>query len=838
VKRRNLFVVLVLALSMMMLVTSCDKREGDTPNYEITNISASVGTIYADNSEAIYSDIFVQVENNGSPAENVNVNFSSNYGSLPGVVATNASGVAVAKFVDNGVAADAVITASVGEEEVTVGVKILPAPSFVITNIQSDVDSIYADNGITTANISIIVRDQENFAVTGETVLFRSTDVDTGDSFGNIFSNIRTDSTGVVTTTFWDQGDIGNAKIEAFVGSDTAFVMVRVADQPQLVDPIVQLNNTTPTVASVNGVEVFVNNVYGFVPDGTAVTLIASKGEFQDGVSSDQQSNSLGGQIEATTVNGRVTAFLNVGTTAGTGTITATLDGFVGSTDFTVLPGLPTQLVFEEYDATPIMAGSGDTRSLTVTLKDLYGNSVGAGKTVAFETNIGNLSLETTGTDPLGQATTVFSPGISAGSVEIKSTYQGQTGGDENADAVLVEATGHLTVNSSGVNSIRFATNTEVTMQVAQTGGVESYEAVVNLFDLNGNQVDDDVRVWFKLLNAPVGTNINQEVFNVYTDSTSVLASNGQASISVNSGIESGPIAIQASIVADETHNYIMASKANIVVVAGPPAQILVSIGDNNTGEDMGSGVWKVEVSATVIDQWNNPVQPGTVVYFSIPEDEQVDPEYDSNWGISIDPAAFVGNENADGDTVQGVAFTSVTYDGSYSMKNIVFKALTSNNTGGNVEEFSEIILPFHDINLDIAATPQHLDWVTGDNPNEKVTLVRVEARDGQATPIDDLVLVFYGTLGHPMMENSMPFDADIYTETTGTTHVFSAGTGLPVPYTPYAGRVYKEWGFFKDECPAPTPAGPGTTTGTVTVQVLGDNTQNNTTIILFRYIP
>jgi hypothetical protein len=253
----------------------------------------------------------------------------------------------------------------------------------------------------------------------------------------------------------------------------------------------------------------------------------------------------------------------------------------------------------------------------------------------------------------------------------------------------------------------------------------------------------------------------------------------------------------------------ISAEKSNIVVHAGPPDSALFTIGGHDTGEDMGGGLWKVQVAALISDAYGNPVDNGTAAYFSLPED----PDY-----ASIEAAAWVGNENENGDSLSGTAYTYMTYDGFYTNNEVEVMVEV-----GGIEAFNgTLTLPIQFPTIDIVAVPQHVEWIQEGDTSPKESEIRITVKDGQNNPINNQVVVFSSTLGTPQ-EPVPPDTGDPYTGLTGL---------VDGEY----GRLNKIIEFYKYECPPPGPAGPGSTQATVTAQILGTQTSNTVTIILFRY--
>ncbi|MDP8204467.1 MAG: hypothetical protein P9L95_08050 [Candidatus Tenebribacter mawsonii] len=339
---------------------------------------------------------------------------------------------------------------------------------------------------------------------------------------------------------------------------------------------------------------------------------------------------------------------------------------------------------------------------------------------------------------------------------------------------------------------------------------IPSIELLVDLYDINWDLVLREYTVWFKIINAPEGFNINNTLFGT-DDSLCVQSFNGQASVYLNPGNASGMAGIKVYVY-NSNNEEISATKSNIVIQPSFAETAEFSIGEINSGLSLGNGFWKVEVSALLLDGQGNPISDGTAIFFSLPNN----PEW-----TSIIPVAYIGNENANGDSIPGVAFTSLTYDGSHTNETVNVRLETGL---GQIFE-SELVLPIQFPVIDIIAVPQHVDWweIPYASPEYQSTEIRVTLIDGQNNPINNQVVIFSSTLGEPL-EPVPPDTGDSYTGLTGIVNNEH-------------GRLNKEVEFFYQECPPPIPAPPGTITCTITAQVQGTNASENVTIILRRYV-
>jgi len=760
--------------------------------YYLAQLFAVPDSIYADNEDATYSEIRAfLVDENGFPAVGDSVFFQTNpnLGYVTASAYADQFGIARAEFRDIGIIGDAVVQAYIPDSTATVIVRILETPTYFIERITADFDTIYADNGITYSEIEVLVKDDQGFAVTGETVSFR---VD----IGNILAHIPTDSSGIAETTFWDDGEVGVATIEAFVGDASAEVTVWIEEIPEI-DPdefYLDINSNDINIDEVILVRAHAKNTLGeFVPDGTIIVFQTTKGFFQtfDAIP-------LGTVVQAPTTSGVAQTYFNAGTQADVAVLSALISDLIVTEDITIHPGSPKNMFLkalnengEEQYIIPV--NSNEVLNIQAKVQDKYGNLVESGlHSVNFETTLGTIQPAMSPIDS-GYAYSEFSPGITAGIAEISAV----------SDSAA--ATAFITVTSDDVYSIEFDFSGQIDIHIQGTGGQESFELMVNLYDMNGNLIDESLTVWFQLMSYPVGMNINNVGVIDSTQST-----NGHAVVSINSGSASGTASVKAWAFNDEGIE-ISSTKSNIVVHAGPTNSIDISVGDQSTGVNVGGGYWSIECAALLNDISGNPVDYGTAVWFSLPEAP--------SWSTIV-AESYVGNVNANGDSLDGVAYSSLIFEGSHSNEQLLIK-VESAGVDSNVvfTDSTYITLPIQFPIIDLAAVPQHLDWVIEGDMSPKETVINVQVLDGQNNPLDDVELIFSTTLGEPMNDLGQPDYFGITGEINGV-----------------HGRINKIVQYQKYECPPPTLTGPGSTSGTVTVQILGSQVMNSIDVILFRY--
>ncbi len=762
------------------------------PAKYISRMSATPEKLYADEENVTTAEIHATVRNSeGTLLSNETVYFDSDLGEITVSAVSNESGIAIATFTETDEIGDATISARIGSQSMSISFPIEAPPSYTIVNMSAIPDQIYADNNLTYSTIRAVVRDAENFAVGGELVRFRIVPDNEGYSVGNLISNVYTDSSGVAETTFWDQQDIGTAIIEALVGTVTRQVTVEVLPEPTISSVILDTTFISNImIDQVRTVSANAKNEYDeFVEDGTLMTFTTVNGYFQDGTDT---GTSLGKRVMVETSNGTGTAYLNAGQTSGMNIVTAFIGEVEDSVDFSVKPGNSVYLTVTTEEDT-IQVNGNEEYWVAAAVTDRYGNAVLAGKSVSFETTIGSITSPNF-TNAEGIATASFSSGLEAGLAEIT--------------CVADSASGSAVVNviSDDVHSLTFQFDGQVDIYIEETGGIVSRDLIVDLWDMTGNPVLASKDVWFKFVyQPPMGCNINETVWSTI-DSVRVTSVNGSAIVSVNSGSEPGTVTIQAFTFNDNGQR-VSVTRSNIVIHAGPPRHVDGGIGEYDTGTNVGSGLWQVGISAIITDYWGNPVDIGTAVWFSI-DDETID------WATVI-AEAYVGNLNEEGDSLQGVAFSRLIYDGSHT-----FELLPVRIECGELSETIYYELPLNSPQLEMIPLPGHLDFTQGTGYTTVTGEIQINVTDGQGSPIHGAMITLYSTRG----EFLEPDDEYVV-----------PGEAYWIVQTSDYGIARARMLFHEYECPPVIPP-PNEVPVDVTATIVGTEVTDQTTVILLNY--
>lgn len=850
-KIKRAWIILLTVISALLIITGCDSRTGSEINYKVTSLNVSEREIYNDMNNQTYSIVTASVEDDaGYPAAGIAVTFDATRGYIQGKVFTDEQGYATTNFNDDGTTGKAYITASVEESAIMDSIDVLATPAYTLYLNSVSPDTIFVDGGITSSTIKVSLKDESSFPikpVTNETVYFTTTN-------GFIDYQVTTDSSGVATAVLRDDGTHdGEATVTVFHGKVELGLVVQIIPPYEVTDLDLSIikddgsiqNMNVNTSLAVNVVAEALSSPNDLALDGTEIIFTTDLGFFQ---TSAVDNTSLGKSIIATTSNGVAEVYFNSSTSAGLATITADAiqedNNYIEavSGNININPGIAT-LLFLEPDTTNVAVGSGDEVLITATVLDNYNNPLNSGKRVFFSTDLGSVTSPAQ-TDENGIAVATFSPGISAGVAEITATV-------DSAMATTV-----ITVSSDEVNSIQFVSQQQVSIDVQGTGGDETAELAVNLFDMNGNLIDEPVEVGFEFISKPdnyhgsTSSNINNDV-EVIGPKTYVMSSNGMAVVSVNSGVTSGIIKIKATCITTNGDS-IYAQKSNIIVQAGQPHDCEFTIGGFDSGDDVGGGIWRVQIAAVITDQYNNPVSNGTAVFFTLGD------EQGSGYSFaSVETNnAFVGNENANGDSVAGTAYTHIIYDGIYTNEEVVVRVGVGED---DIEFNGNLKLPLQNGEITMLCVPTHVDWTT-ENNNEEIlyTQCRINVRDGQNNPINKQRIMFTTSLGTPtdgeegedyaihptqqeveddeeiqeILEDPMLVDG-FWQDLNIDDDEFDGYTG---PYEGEFGRLYKSVGYYNYECPDPFPAPPGMTTGTITATIFGTTRSTNQTVTLLKY--
>ena len=705
-----------------------------------------------------------------------------------------------------------------------------------ITRLESSVEKIYADNNVTFSYISAYVKDNNNFGVAEIPVNFQT-------DRGSVTSSAKTNTSGIAKVPFRDEGQSGLATITAFVYTYSQYdeanitaensmqVQVSIEEKPPIGELNIEVSSTEFFVnqSVVVRARVFDINLNA-VADSTMIRFETDRGHF---IADDGETN-LGSIAIIPTQNGNAPLRLNVGQQAGIGEVKVKIDTLEALRSFNVKPGNPFNLELATYLADDDLEIVGEpTNETTIdneynivieaNLKDAY-NNPNSNKVIRFETNLGSFyntsESYTQSTDENGVCKVVFTPGLAAGPATIKAYA--------NSDTLSIETL--FTIKSDALHSIRFTNSEQIILNVANTGGIDSKVLYVKLYDINGNLVDRATDIYFKIINATIpGTQQGQPAYLSGQDSTGVVhttSNGGQAAISVVAGAGSGVLQLRVSndrtaLLNQSVPGAIIATKANIIIQAGPPERITWGNIAFDQGTSVGGGLWELLVAVSVKDTYNNPVAYNTSVFFEIEDEANLPATIQGNGYTGNGPeltAIDAGSTTVDSTSSIGVAYTLLTYSASLTYSNIDLNARCVGAYGVEINEPYTIELPWNQPDTDIVATPGHLDFFMPDANDFKWVDVSIRCRDGQGFATQGVEWTFTSDRGVFYDYNVPTFQTDLATSDVDG-------------YAKIKIKIYRAYGL-----PSPDGVTPGTQQVLIQAIVLGTGITQRTNITILRF--
>lgn len=550
------------------------------------------GTLWSDNISiladgvsftAIYS---LWLDEFGQPLNDVPVTFVTTLGTIKPSAMTDASGIAVDTLFStasrvNGIAN---VTASRnGIEETTqvlfkgINFSLSASP----TNIRAD--------GRSTASITAVLKE------TSSTFAIPDVEITFGADLGTIPNKAATNASGVATVQLTSSTQTGVSSIIAVYGQTlTETVQVPFVDStPTYLNvtaepPVIVADNQSASL--IRAVVSDQNN--NPVPDGTQVNFEIIAGS---------------GSIESikTTTEGTAVSSLTSGTQPDTAVIVVQVNQLTATTTVRYVVG-EAQSITIVSDSTSLPADGITSTRVVAYVYDSAGNPVVDGTRVTFTADIGDITpIAQTNS---GQAVAQFSSSVT-GIATITAS----------AGAVLAELT--IQLRPGAANSILLSYDPK-TLGVKDSGRNQTITITAEVIDSKNNPAIDGTLVTFSIFSSPRGG-------ESLSSTEPIPTLNGRAQVSLNSGIRSGSVRILAEVTDDlgvPIVPDVRAVSTEIIIFAGPP--YIEDVNDRRTSH-LTVGVsplnirgWDIvnniaTVTALVGDKYNNPVPPGTAVYFT-----------------------------------------------------------------------------------------------------------------------------------------------------------------------------------------------------------------------------
>jgi adhesin/invasin len=560
---------------------------GGSPRQEIAavtmrgvsvSVSADPGQIPADGISTSAIAAWVRETTSSAPVTYAGVGFRTSLGAIGASAQTDANGIARTSLVSSTSPGVATITATFGGIQesgyVTLGTLKLSVSAAHAKMVAGGGGSQYVVATLLT---------QSNNPVEGAEIEFSA-------SNGVIAKNATTDDRGRAGVLLTPTSQAATSRVIASFGGvyrDTVDVAFENATINLRAQPV------AVTAKPLNTVNVMAYLSFGDgspVPDSTVVTFTTTQGTIK---------------ASAFTASGIATDKLTPNGVADDGVVVRAVCGNSSATTQVVFtPDVPSKVSCRALPDT--LAGGGTSFATVVAeVNDVYGNPVEDGTLVTFSVVAGSGLIASTGLTSGGLATARFTPG-GGGVARVRATCD-----QAMADAgivVLAESPGAIIADPD---------TAWIAVGEAQDRGQAAITARV--YDSSLVPVDDGTEVTFEIIYGPGGGEYLDAASNGYGPVIKET-SGGMTSVTVNSGTVAGTLVMQI------TAGDHVSTAVKIGISAGSPDSIFVTTGDVVAGTD---GVYIEAVAALVRDRYMNPVENGTVVYFTLDRSDigLIDPE-------------------------------------------------------------------------------------------------------------------------------------------------------------------------------------------------------------------
>lgn len=419
-----------------------------------STINASPASIIAGGS----STITVQLnDQDGNPLTSSGgaVALSTDLGSV-GAVTDNGDGSYTATF-ESTTAGTATITGTLDGATISDAASVDVSPDVADageTTISADPSSITTDGSST---ITVRIKDQygndRNFEIGNSISL--TTD------FGNL-NNFTVNGDGTITQTLTASSP-GTATITGTLNSDSIGDDATVTITAGEADPATTMISAAPatmTAGASSAIDVQLKDQYGNPLEGSGGTVALTADLGSVGAVTDNEDGSYTATFESTT--------------SGTAAITGTVDGqSINDTATVQVNAGPADPTTSTLTASPDVITVGESTTVTVELKDQYGNSLTAsGGSVVFNTDTGAISGGVTDVGD-GSYTTTLTTSTTAGEATVSATL----------DGVGISDTATVTINPDAAD----ASQSTITADPVTMTTDDSSAITIQLKDQHGN---------------------------------------------------------------------------------------------------------------------------------------------------------------------------------------------------------------------------------------------------------------------------------------------------------------------------------------------------------------
>jgi len=632
----------------------------------------------ADGNSASQVSASLKLTSSGTPLAGYEVLFGTSLGAVGASAYTNLGGVATSVLISPATPGTADVVARYGGHADTVQVTF----GELDLTVTPSLTRMVAD-GVTYQAVYATLLTGDNNPVVGATINFSTTHgVITRSSMTNMWGDAVAFLTSsaypaiaTVTATFETDSDGAQVSFENPVITLKATPMSMIA-QPSVFSTI------SAYVSFSDGVP---------VPDSTLVMFRTTEGTITP--------------LEFTQSGIVYTRLVPNGVASDDVTVTAYSGAASKSTNLVFIPGIATNV--NAYSTPTSIPGDGNTYATIVAeVTDAYGNFVEDGTAVNFTLSSGSGILPPSAVTSSGVATVKYLP--------VNGPYTATIMAESNS--YFDQASLAITGGSPG------AIVAMVDTSYIQIGGAfESSQATVlaAVYDGSMNPVADGTDVIFEIVSAPGGGEYIDLESNGYGPVTKSTVG-GAVSAVLNSGTKPGTAVLEISA------GDAVATAVPIGIASGAPDSILLSVGDVVRN---GDGSYTYAVSALVRDEFNNPVENGTPIYFTL---DRSDIGY-------INPETPTGGTYPCMELIalptKGVARACLGYQTEGIFETVT---ITASSMGGEIESEFTTTLPIVSPTLSMEASPASFDGATGGT-----SIITVAVWDSYMLPVDNALVSF-----------------------------------------------------------------------------------------------
>ncbi len=575
-----------------IITASLDSTQTKTVTVDVKNTtpqSTTIGPEHASilaNGESSTKILSIWLTEENQPLKGIPITFETTAGSITSPIITDSSGIAIAILtsIASRINIFAQITAQGSGTKATTQV--------LFKGLEFTLDALPVNliaDGRSMATITAVLKEtNSHIAISDALITF-------GANLGTIPNAATTNSSGVAKVNLTSEPQTGTSTVTATYGlelietvqvqfGESRPTYLNVSAEP----PVIMADNqsTSKITAMVS------DQTNNPVSDGTQVIF-----DIIDGTGT-IASNQV-------TVGGVASSTLTSSTQPDTVTIVVQVDQLSDTTTVLYIVGEPATISVTADSSSLPADGITSTRVIAYVF-DVVGHAVVDGTRVTFGTDIGDITptVQTTS----GQAEAKFTSSIT-GIATIRASV-----GDISDELTILLRPGLP-------NSILLSYN-PTSIGVKDSGRNQTLTITAEVLDSKNNPVIDGTFVLFSIYASPGGGEF-------LSSDEPIPTLNGKAHISLNSGIRSGTVRILARVL-DESGvpliPEVRALSTDIIIFAGPP--YFENVNDRGTShlsvgvEPLNVYGWHIvnntaTVTVVVGDKYNNPVPPGTAVYFT-----------------------------------------------------------------------------------------------------------------------------------------------------------------------------------------------------------------------------